>query len=103
MRERIGRMLPKEWMPPMPFPMRVAYRVPGRPPEVLWTMPQLWQQDGDETPAYAAYGPAGRPASGTLLAAVDLREMPENARVYVATALDEYGRSVYSQPPHTLN
>lgn len=103
MREAMGPRLPEGWTPPMPFKVRVAYWAPGREPDVLWTMPLPWVQSGAGPVTYAAFGPAGAPAAWSLIEAADLREMPENARVHVATTMDHYGRSVYAQAQHTLN
>lgn len=87
----------------MPFKVRVAYRDPRRRAEALWTMPSLFEQRDDGPRRYFAFGPAGAPVDPNLIAASDMQEVPDGSVVVLGTVLDQYGRPVYSQPPHTLN
>ncbi|MER5608272.1 hypothetical protein ABT059_19680 [Micromonospora tulbaghiae] len=80
----------------------MEYRDPGRPADVLWTSPPLFEPKRGPV-VFRAYGPARAPVSMGMLASVDFTGLPGGAIVLLATARDGYGQRVYSQPEHTLN
>jgi hypothetical protein len=86
----------------MPFPVWVRYWEKGRAPDRLWVTP-LYLDDEGGVLLYAAVGPAGKPAAAHLVSGVDLRRMPNGARVQVISELDSYGRQVYGRLNHTAN